>query len=310
MWFKQLQLFQLTDSLHMPVATLIEKLETLAFKPCFPSMFSSMGWVPPVDEIDSPLARVMHNCIMLCLQIEEKILPAAVIRHELYEKIKTIELMENRKVYQQEKLSLKDEIILTLLPRAFSKFTKLYGYVDTRYQWLVLDTHNAKKAEQFIVMFKKSVTEKIHPFELKKIAPTMTQWLKNQDYSSAFSIEKACVLQDPNQQNRIIRCQQQNLFAASIQALIQEGCEAKQLALSWQDRVNFVLTDQFMLSSIKYQDEITAQAGEMEAETKQQQFDVDFLIMLETLTSLLKDLFSLFKCHLDIKQHGEIHEYS
>ncbi len=293
MWFKQLQLLQLTDALKTPLPTLLEKLELLAFKPCFPSMPVSIGWVAPVDEIDSPLARSLNGCIMLCLQIEEKILPASVVRYELHEKIKAIELMEGRKVYHKEKLSMKDEITLTLLPRAFSRYTKLYGYIDTRHQWLVIDTNNEKKAEQFISLFKKSVTEKVHPFDLKKLAPIITLWLKDQNYSSDFSIEKSCVLQDPHQQSRIIRCQHQDLFAASIQGLIKEGCEAKKLALSWQDRVNFVLTDTFALSSIKYLEEITSQAGEMEAETKQQQFDVDFLIMMETLALLLKDLLSL-----------------
>lgn len=302
MWFKQLQLFQLTDSLRESITTLIEKLEPLAFKPCFPSMMSSMGWVSPVDEENSPLARSINGCMMLCLQIEEKILPAAVIRHELYERIKTIELMENRKVFQREKLTLKDEITFSLLPRAFSRFTKLYGYIDTKNQWLVLNTTNAKKAEQFISMFKKSVTEKIHPFELKKLAPTMTQWLKSQNYSSVFAIEKACLLQDPNHQNRMIRCQQQDLFAHSIQGFIKEGCEVKQLALSWQDRVNFVLTDNFALSSLKFHDVITSQAGESEAETKEQHFDADFLIMLDTLTNLLKDLLNAFMVSAKAKE--------
>src|SRR5579862_8055555 len=103
MWFKQLQLFQLTDSLNISLPALLEKLEVLAFRPCFPSMPFSVGWMPPIDEIDSPLARSLNGCIMLCLQIEEKILPASVVRHALYEKIKTIELMEDRKVHHKEK---------------------------------------------------------------------------------------------------------------------------------------------------------------------------------------------------------------
>lgn len=301
MWFKQIQLFQLTDALNIALPTLLEKLEPLAFKPCFPSMSCSIGWVSPIDEIDSPLARSLNHCTMFCLQIEEKILPASVIRYELAEKIKAIELTEGRKVFYKEKLSLKDEITLTLLPRAFSKYTKVYGYIDTRNQWLVVDTTNEKKAEQFITLFKKSVTDKVHAFDLKKLAPIMTRWLKDQNYSSDFSIEKTCVLQDPGKQNRIIRCQQQDLFAASIQAFIKEGCEIKKLALSWKDRVSFALTDTFLLGSIKFEDEITSQASEMEAETKQQQFDVDFLIMMDTLASLLKDLLNLVMTPINTK---------
>ncbi|MBV8802532.1 MAG: recombination-associated protein RdgC, partial [Gammaproteobacteria bacterium] len=123
----------------------------------------------------------------------------------------------------------------------------------------------------------------------------ITHWIKNKDYPSVFSIEKTGVLQDPNQQNRVIRCQQQDLFSNSILSLIKDGCEVKQLAMNWQDRVNFVLSDDFTLKSIKFQDEIKQQSQEMEPETKEQQFDADFLIMTETMSQVLNDLLNLFK---------------
>lgn len=294
MWFKQVQLFQLANSLSYSSEELTNKLATFAFKPCLPSFASSIGWVAPLDEEDAPLLRLLNGYIMLCLQIEEKILPAAVIRQELDNKIKQIEASENRKLRQKEKLSLKDDLITTLLPRAFSKYTRLYAYIDIKNHWLILGTANEKKTEQFLSSFKKTISEKIHSLELKKLAPVITQWLKDQHYPTSFAIEKACLLQDPNQQTRVIRCQHQDLFAPGIQALIKEGCEVKQLALSWQDRVNFVLIDTFVLRGLKFQEEILAQVKEMEAETKQQQFDADFFIMSEIITALLKDLLGLF----------------
>lgn len=296
MWFKQIQLFQLNGSIDLSSNSLMEKLEPLAFRPCLPSMEVSQGWVSPLDDNDenAPLTRSINGYIMLCLQIEEKILPATVIRHELANKIKKIEQDQDRKVRQSEKLSLKDEIKMTLLPRAFSKFTKLYAYVDTKNKKIILGTANAKKAKQFITLFEKSISEKISSLDINKLSPIITQWIKNKDYPSSFSIEKSCVLQDPNQQNRIIRCQQQDLFTISIQSLINDGCEVKQLAINWQDRANFVLSDDLTLKGLKFQDEITAQAKEMEPETKEQQFDADFLIMTDTLGQILNDLLNVF----------------
>lgn len=294
MWFKQIQVFQLEPATYSP-EDLAEKLEPLAFQPCARSIASTMGWIPILDEEDSPLVETANNHIMLCLQVEEKILPASVISQELNEKIKLIETEEKRKVGQKQKLDIKDEIILTLLPRAFSKLTQVHGYIDTKNHWLILGTTNPKKTEQFLSMFKKCITENVYPLDLKKLSPIMTSWLKDQNHSSSFSIEKACVLQDPRQQNRIIRCQQQDLFAHPIQTLVKEDCEVKQLALTWQDRVNFTLSNDFLLQSIKFQDDVLGESKEMGAETKQQQFQVDFLIMSETLTNLLKDLLSHFE---------------
>ncbi|MBX3709912.1 MAG: recombination-associated protein RdgC [Gammaproteobacteria bacterium] len=294
MWFKQVRLFQLTDASRYTSITLVEKLDELTFQECLPSMSYSAGWVSPVDEEGAPLVQIMNGYMMICLQIEEKILPPIVIRQELVKRIKKIEDSENRKVGQKEKYTLQDEIRSTLLPRAFSKLTKVYAYVDTKNHWLILSTSNAKKTEQFLSAFKKTFGDQIDAFQIKKLSAKMTSWLKHQNYSSSFSIEKSCVLQDTNHENRVIRCKEQDLFASSIQSLIKDGCEIKQLALNWQDRIDFVLLDDLSLQSIHFKDEIIAQVKEMEAGTKQQQFNADFLIMTETLNGLFKDLLGSF----------------
>ena len=294
MWFKQAQLFQLAGSIRLSPIDLCKKLEELEFQDCLPSMPFGSGWVSPVDEEGAPLVQSMNGYMMICLQIEEKILPSIVVRQELAKKIKEIEASENRKVGQKERYALKDEITATLLPRAFSKLTKVYAYIDTKNHWLVLGTANPKKTEQFMSAFKKTFGDNIDSFQIKKLSAIMTSWLKHQNYSSSFSIEKSCVLQDANHQSRVIRCKDQDLFASSIQSLIKDGCEIKQLALNWQDRIDFVLIDDLSLQSIRFKDELIEQVKEMEAGTKQQQFNADFLIMTETLDSLLKDLLNSF----------------
>ena len=143
MWFKQAQLFQLTDFFRYTPITLVEKLDELTFEECLPSMPYSAGWVSPVDEESSPLVHAINGYMMICLQIEEKILPPVVIRQELIKKIKLIESSENKKVGQKEKYALKDEIVTTLLPRAFSKLTKIYAYIDIKNNWLI--NHKCEK---------------------------------------------------------------------------------------------------------------------------------------------------------------------
>lgn len=292
MWFKQLQIYKL-PKISLSLEEITEKLEQLAFTPCLPSFPYSTGWISPVDEEDAPILRTINGCIMVCIQIEEKILPNIVVTQELKEKIKQIETGQDRKVRQKEKLSLKDEITFTLLPRAFTKLSRIYAYIDTRNQWLVIGSTSASKNEQFMTLFKRSICEEVNSLDLVKPTAVFTHWLKTQDYPNLFAIENACVLQDPQQQKRVIRCQHQDLFAQSIQSLLKDGCEAKQIALSWQDRVKFVLAEDFTLRSIQYEEDILTQSKDI-GETKQQRFDADFMIMAETLTSLLKDLIPLF----------------
>ena len=295
MLFKQVQLFHFTDSSCFVLENLIEKLEQLQFKPCLPSMSLSIGWVPPIEEDDMPLAQAINGNIMICLQIEEKILPATVVQQALQEKIKEIAAQDQgRKVYQKEKLALKDDIIMSLLPSAFSKLTRIYAYIDTKNQWLVMSTTNTKKTEQFLSNFKKSVSEKVSTIAVRKIATILTDWLRHKNYPTSFAIEKAYVLQDPKQQSRIIRCQQQDAFANGIQTLIKEGCEVIQLALQWQDQMHFVLTHTLFLQSIRFGDDMMEGAKEMEAETKLQHFSADFFIMTQTFSMLFNELIDLF----------------
>jgi recombination associated protein RdgC len=306
MWFKQVQLFQLTDAIPYAPEKVIEQLEALSFTPCLPSLPSSAGWVSPFEDEHAPLVHAMNGNILLCLQIEEKILPGTVVRQELNEKIKAIQLRDDRRVRQKEKLMLKDEVVMTLLPRAFTKLIRLYAYIDTKHNRLVLGTTNTAKTEQFMSLFKRSLGEGVRAFEVHKPAPIMTNWLKNHSNPTELSIEKACVLQDPALQNRIIRCQQQDLFAPSIQSILKEGCLVKQLALCWHDRVNFVLGDDFTIRSIQYQEEVIAAANDIDTETKQQQFDADFFIMTETLSGMITDLLQVFtKEESEVKAKSE-----
>ena len=295
MWFKQILLFQLSEKIAYSPETVVNQLESLAFTPCLPSLPSCAGWVPPLpDDEHAPLVMAGNGNILLCLQIEEKILPGMVVRQALDEKIKMIQTRDDRKIRSKEKLSLKDEIIMTLLPRAFSKLTRVYAYIDTKNNLLVLGTANTGKAEQFLAHFKRSVSEGVKPYEINKPGPVLTHWLKNKSNPVEFSIEKSCTLQDPQQQNRIVRCQQQDLFTSGIQTILKEGCEVKQLALCWHDRINFTLADDFSIRGIQYQEEIIAAANDIDSETKQQQFGADFFIMTETLSGLFEDLMKVF----------------
>lgn len=301
MLFKAVRIYELTSSINSSPSTFAEKLQALEYRPCLPSMPSSMGWVPPLDEEGAPLARGLNGCIMMCLKIEEKILPASVVGDALKEKIKKIETNEARRVRAKEKLMHKEEMVITLLPRAFSKYSLIYGYVDTQNGWLIINSTSPKKLELFLSMFKKSVGDVVEEIEFNKPSATTTQWLKTNDYPQAFAIEKTCTMQDPNQQNRVIRCQQQDLFAPSIQSLLKDGCEVIQLGLTWHDRLNFILTEDFAIRTIRLAEDDLAEIND-EIETKGQKFDADFIMMMEMFRGLFTDLLKIFAKDANTKQ--------
>ena len=96
MWFKQARIFQLLNVDELD--SIEEALEPLEFKPCLPRLPFTYGWVSPLDQEAAPLAHTSTQYVMLCMQLEEKILPATVVRHTLNEKIKAIEQQQERRV--------------------------------------------------------------------------------------------------------------------------------------------------------------------------------------------------------------------
>ncbi|OGT43739.1 MAG: recombination-associated protein RdgC [Gammaproteobacteria bacterium RIFCSPHIGHO2_12_FULL_40_19] len=292
MWFKQASIFQLSRALKMDQSSLSEALAPLSFSPCLPSIPSSMGWVSPIDQIDGPLVYGSKRYWMICLQFEEKLLPAAVIRQALDEKVFDIEQKEVRVVRTKEKQSLKDEITQTLLPKAFTKKSRVHGFIDLEHQWLILNSTTPAKVERFMAFLKRAVTTvNFKSPDIKKPTAVMTRWLKER-LPDEFGIGQSGVLQDPQQHRRVIRCQHQDLLATAIQALLKDGCEIAQLALTWKEQLQFVLTSDFSLKSIQFQEAVIALSKSDYTETPEQRFDADFVIMTEVLTQLVDALYA------------------
>ena len=296
MWLRQAQIFQLTPGSFRTLAdTLSERLALLAFTPCLPATPFSLGWVPPSGGEEGRLFRRINDCIMICMEIEEKILPSSVVKQYLDEKIRKIETTENRKVYAKEKLTLKDEMTVTLLPRAFGRRQRIYGYIDVRRQWLVIGTGSPKRAEQFITLFKKTLSEEVAPFRIDGLSDRMAGWLRQGECAAPFLIGDACIMQDKAQQGRVIRCRQQDLMQEGVQLLLNSGCAVRQLSMEWQGQVVFSLVDPFLLQGIRFADEVVARSREMEPETAEQQFDADFFIFSSLLGEMLEGLLGLVR---------------
>ena len=174
MWFKQAQLFKLKNIISYNPENLSIQLNPFVFHPCLANLPMSQGWVPPMEEEGAPLVHAACDFMMICLQIEEKILPSSVVKQKTKEEIKKIESAREQKVLSKEKSELRQKVYNELLPKAFCKITKIYAYFDTKNNWIILNTINAKKTEMFISFLKKSLEgEQFVSPELKKLPAVM-----------------------------------------------------------------------------------------------------------------------------------------
>ncbi len=285
MWFKNLQLFKFTELFTISPEEFQEKLQAHRFLPCRSVDASSQGFVPPTGVADSPLVYSAGGFHLVCVQREDKLVPASVVKELLDEKIAEIEHNQGRKVRKREKETLKEDVYHQLVMRAFSKTSKTYAYIDTIGGFLAVDAASTTKAEEITVLLRKALGSlKIELPKVQALTTLLTHWLKTNEYPPEFTVNDQCVLIDPKE-GGTIRCQRQNLFDEDIQSLIHEGRFVSELALSWTEQLSFRLKDDFSIKSLKYLEGVQDQAKDTFTETAADRFDADFVIMAETLRS-------------------------
>ncbi|PCH56865.1 MAG: hypothetical protein COC15_02365 [Legionellales bacterium] len=300
MWFKRAKIFKLTADDGYDLDDLATKLAALEFRPCLPSVPITYGWVPPLPQEDATAEKIFaydaaDNCMLFCMQIEKKVLPGAVVRQELLEKIKYITDTQKRKVPAKERVELKEILIKTLLPKAFSKLSWVHAYIDIEKELLIVNATSQSTLEIFRKLFVKSVYNiTLHLLEIKNISGILTKWLVEDKVPKHFTIESSCALVDPQQSSRTVRCKEQNLFADSMQPLLHDGYKVTQLSLTWKDNINFTLTEKLILQSIKYGEQLLEIAKSEQGETENQRFDANFMIMSNSLSELAVALIKLF----------------
>jgi recombination associated protein RdgC len=302
MWFKQAQIFKFEENNSFSAEELEGQLEQLPFTPCPSGLPISQGWMSPTEEEDESLVFSVPGFLLICLQTEAKLLPAKIVRQKLNEKVKEIQLKQDRKVPYKEKNILKQAIYNELLPKAFGAIYRTYAFIDTKNNWLILDTNNAKNTENFITFFKRSLNKiKIAPPEVKKLSPILTDWLLNNSQPKSLNIEDACVLQDPKKVERITRIQKQDLSAKYVQALLKNNFEISQMKMTWNDQITFVLKNDFTFQSLQYQDSVVELSDEDKNDAEEGSFKADFFIMSGVLTKMLQEFLKVFAKSADKK---------
>ncbi len=284
MWFKNMTIFQLEKPHAFDASTLENELQQLIFQPCAKSLPVSFGWVAPIGDEEAPLTHAQSGHIMLCMRIEEKLLPPAVLREEHAQRVQEIEMRQERKLYRDEKQRLKEELYHTLLTRAFSKHQKVYAYLDTKAGYLIVDTTSKARLEQFIGLFTKCVSSySIFTPEVQSPTVLMTHWLKEQRCPAGLTMAYNCALQNADNELSTARFTHQDLLGDGVQKFLLQGAQVTQMTFVWRDQVQFTLKNNFSIGSLKFLEGVQQQRDDAHTETAAERFATDFIIMAETL---------------------------
>ena len=292
LWFKNLMVYRLSRDITLTADAMERQLAEFSFTPCGSQDMAKTGWVSPMGSHSDALTHVANGQIIICARKEEKMLPASVIKQTLEAKINKLEAEQARKLKKTEKDALKDEVLHSLLPRAFSRFNQTMVWIDTVNNIIMLDCASAKKAEDTLALLRKSLGSlPVVPLTFEKpLELTLTEWVRSGETPAGFALMDEAELKAMLEGGGVIRCKQQDLVCDEIANHIESGKVVTKLALDYQERVQFVIADDASIKRLKFADILREQNDDIDREDVGQRFDADFILMTAELTALITNL--------------------
>ncbi|KHN53963.1 recombination-associated protein RdgC [Pectobacterium fontis] len=298
LWFKNLMIYRLSRDSALSKDNVLsademeKRLGAFAFTPCGSQDMMKTGWVSPMGSHSDALTHVVNGQIVICARKEEKILPSPVIKQTLQAKIERLEAEQHRKLKKTEKDSLKDEVLHSLLPRAFSRFSQIWLWIDTVNGLIMVDAASAKKAEDTLALLRKTLGSlPVVPLTMENpIELTLTEWVRSGEPAAGFTLQDEAELKAILEDGGVIRCKKQDLVCDEIAVHIEAGKLVTKLALDWQERIQLVLSEDGSVKRLKFSDTLREQNDDIDREDFAQRFDADFILMTSELAALIANL--------------------
>lgn len=268
-----------------------DKLATARFAECGASQPESAGWVEPRGKRHGALIESVGGQWMLRLTVERKAVPASVVKSQLEARIAQIEADTGRKPRGKAAKELKEEIVHSLLPRAFPKRSSTPVWIAPEARLMVVGTGSVKAADRIVTQIVEALGGGFKPMLLQtQLAPAtaMADWLTTREAPAGFTIDRECELKQPDSEKSTVRYARHTLDIDQVGAHIAEGKLPTQLAMSWGDRISFVLTAGMTIKKIKLLD--VALEGQPKAGQEDDGFDADVALITGELGRMLPEL--------------------
>ncbi|MFM8865275.1 MAG: recombination-associated protein RdgC [Limnohabitans sp.] len=290
--FKNVMVYRIGEGWNPSLSDVENALQGQRFVACGATQDKSVGWAEPRGLEHGPLVESVGGQWIAKLVIESKAVPGSVVRRKLDEQVAEIEAATGRKPGKKEKRHLQDEILLSLLPQAFARQSSVLVWLDLQARRLVLNAGSQGKADEGVSALLKALPG-LH-IALLQTATTpqaaMTEWLlapAPEDWPGELAVERECTLKAMGEDAASIRYVRHHLNNDDVRKHVSEGKLPTQLALSWDGRVAFVLTDTLQLKKVQFLDGVLDASG---SDQEEDRFDADVALATGLLAPLLEQL--------------------
>ena len=289
MWFKNIQAYRLAAGWAMTPASLEAALAKQPLMPCTGMSLLSRGWLPPAS--DAALVASQGKHLLIALGVEQKLLPASVVREETKQRAVALEAQQGFKPGKKQLRDLSERVTTELLPRAFAKRRTTRAWIDPVNRWVVVDAASPARAEELLEQLRNTLGELPVTRLETELSPqgAMTQWLTVGDAPAHLTLDSECELKGTGEEAATVRYLRHDLSEKEIREHISGGKFASRVGLLWRERISLLLMEPFQVKRVK---SLAMEQGGDEAAgvNAADQFEADFQLMTGELGALLTDL--------------------
>jgi recombination associated protein RdgC len=285
-------IYRLVAGWPTELTALDEVLGKALFTECGASQEKSVGWVEPRGHAHGPMVEVIGGQWLLKLMVEVKVVPGSVVKRKVQDQLDHIESTTGRKPGKKEKREISEDARLSLLPMAFSKQSSVQVWVDPAAGFLLTDAGSQAKADEVMTWLIKAVDGLVVQLVNTQTSPAsaMSGWLSTKEAPQSFSVDRECELKASDESRAVVRYTRHALDTDEVSQHIAMGKVPTRLALTWSDRVSFVLTEALQLKKITFLESVFEGAAASPADGKDDNFDADVAIATGELRKLIPDL--------------------
>ena len=288
MWFKNLTVYRLPTDWNWSAADLEAALGRAPLQPCSALQMRSHGWVAA-----APSGRLLHTVgaqHLLALGVDQKLLPASVIRQEAERRAAEQADSQGFPVGRRQMRALKLQVADELRARALTRRTVTRAWIDAEAGWLAVDSASATRAEELVETLRDTLGSlAVQMWDTERsVSASMATWLQR-GAPGPFSLEQDLELESSDAQKSTVRYRHHPLDGQDIRGHLEAGKRPTQLGLTWNGRIAFILSEKLHVKRLQFLEMAPEKEDGGEIDPLEQ-FDLDFTVMAGELGKLLGEL--------------------
>lgn len=283
MFFKNLSIYRLDAGWLQLQPSLADALEKHPLPPITALAIEARGWSPRVLATD--------NAEQISLLRDYRNIPAAAVRRQVAERLREHEQRNGFCAGRKLARGIRDEVIARMTPSCPVQRAEYQAVVDRQAQILIINSATPARADDLTHALRNALGSlPATPLTSARPMPyLLTRWLAGHDLPAGFQVDRECQLVAPDESKSTVRFVRHALGDDDVTQHLRTGKLATCLAMTWRDRLAFVIDDKVRIRKLQLLDSmrIAENRGELDGEMAEQ---ADLALMVGELRDFVSEL--------------------